>query len=915
MKIYDLRINGNYEPTIGMDFTCINCSWKVKEAYGKKQHNACILVSLDSDYTTICYKKEAKHLSSIAEPIEMNLSPCTRYFIRVQIESETGEEACADTWFETGKMQSRWQGQWITTAKEDTFHPEFRRKFSLLKNIKSARLYVSGLGLFEAFINNKKAGKDYLAPFNTDYRDGIQYCSYDVADLLSKQNELTVILGNGWYKGRLGYTGMKQVFGNQFQMIAELIVEYEDGQKEVISTDSGWEYRGSKIVWSDIYDGEFWDDLLWESVENPWKPITVADKQYSLLERYSLPLMEQEQLLVKEIIWTDKNEIVLDFGQNFAGYVVFTGDMKKGEVLKLQFGEVLQDHNFYNENYRTAKAEFVYRASGDNLLVRPHFTYYGFQYVKVEGISDINLGDFYGVVIHSSMKRTGYFKSSDELLNRLYENTVWGMKSNFVDLPTDCPQRDERLGWTGDAQIFSGAASYHMDTKAFYDKYLIDLRKDQLKNNGKVAMYLPNLQQGLCSSIWGDAATVIPTVLYKHFGDKKLLKKEYPLMRDWVEFVRSEDEKRGCKNLWDYGFHLGDWLALDGVTDQSMVGATDPYYIASVYYYGSAMMLSDAARVLEYSEDEDKYKLLAENIKNAVLYHYFTPYGKLSVDTQTAYYLALYFGLYRSKEVLIKDLKKRIKKDCYQITSGFASAPILCNVLADAGLKELAYDFLFYRGYPGWLYEVELEATTVWERWNSLLPDGHISSTGMNSLNHYAYGTVAEFLYRHIGGIQPEKPGFQEARISPKLTPYLKWAECSYDSAAGKYRVRWEIKKDGYISLYLDIPFNAEAIVELPDSGMDEFMVQSGSYEYTYKPLKDYRYIFDENSRLEQIRKNESAMKFAEKSCKSLAEMMKNGDKEVLSKSLIELSQSKFSGLPQNEMERAISQILTIKNE
>lgn len=912
MKFYDLKINGRIRP-MGISFSRIVCSWKVKNVHGKQQKNAKLEVSLDKSFQNVIYQIEGVHLNSIAQPLKMSLNPRTRYYWRVMAETDENESAVSEPeFFETGKLEEPWKAKWISTSDEDSYHPEFRKKISLRDGWDTAKLYISGVGLFEVMLNEKKVGEDCLAPFCTDYKSGVQYCTYDVTEELQRENILSVILGNGWYKGRLGYDDFCQVYGNRFQMIAELHIHYLDGTETVITSDRTWEYRGSMIVWSDIYDGECQDQLLWKEQENPWKQAVEVSGE-KLVERYSLPLKTQETIEVKQVIHTPTGETVLDFGQNFAGYVEFTGEMKYGEWLKLEFGEILQDGNFYRDNYRTAKAQFLYRSDGVKRKVCPHFTYYGFRYVKVEGICSVNAVDFHGKALYSDVERTGWFQSSDPLLNQLYNNTIWGLKSNFTDMPTDCPQRNERLGWTGDAQVFSQTASYHVDTKAFYEKYLADMRKDQIKNGGKVAMYLPNLLPGLTGSVWGDAATIIPMTLYQYYGDQELLRDEYPLMKSWVEYIHGEDVKRGEKNLWDFGFHLGDWLALDGVTETSVFGATDQHFIATVYYFHSVSLTAKAAEELGEQEDTQKYKGLSEKIREQILYHYFTPYGSLCVDTQTAYYISLYFQIYRTKEPVVEGLKKRLKKDCYQIKSGFVGAPIMCKALAEAGLVDIAYDFLFQESYPGWLYEVKMGATTIWERWNSVLPSGRISDTGMNSLNHYAYGSVAEFLYRYTAGIQELTPGYRTVRITPQPTSYLTWADCKYDSAVGVYHVRWELLDSGEIKVLAEIPFGAKALLVLPGYEKGEQELESGTYQYQYRPKQDYRIRYREESRLEQMKDDKEVLKITKEVCAGLYQMLTEGDKETLSKSLLELKNSILTGLDKEELKQAAAQILMVK--
>lgn len=502
MIIYDLKINGLVNP-VGFLYDSLICSYKVKETEGKKQLDAKIEVSAREDFQTVLYVKEGGDINSLAEPLEIELLPCTRYFYRVYVTDDAMNHAVSETaFFETAKLHEKWIGKWIGMNEGDVFHPEFYKKFSIAinKRIEKARLYISGLGLFEAYLNGEKAGNDFLAPFINDYKEAVQYCTYDVTKLLAAQNELLIYLGNGWYKGRFISTLPNK---KEFILRAEIRIEYEDGEIETVGSDESFQYRGSIFEQTDIYDGEIQNYLLWAGKENPWKPAVYKAFAIPLIERYSLPLHEMENLPVKELILTPAGERVLDFGQNFAGYVTCRPEMPKGTEMVLEFGEILQDGNFYNENYRSAKAKFVYISDGKKRNITPHFTFFGFRYVKVSGLKNIQPERFSGRAVYSEMARNGYIQTSQAKINQLYRNSLWGMKSNFLDMPTDCPQRDERLGWTGDAQVFSRTASYHMDTRAFYRKFLRDLRSDQLRNQGKIAIFLPNTVPGFTASVWG----------------------------------------------------------------------------------------------------------------------------------------------------------------------------------------------------------------------------------------------------------------------------------------------------------------------------------------------------------------------------------------------------------------------------
>lgn len=916
MLIYDVKINGMRNP-LGYRFGEPVCSWKVKDAKGKRQERVRIEVSADESFLHPVYEKEGKDLNSLAEPLDFALIPHTRYFCRVTVEDELGDRASSETvWFETAKVNEPWIGSWIGTETCDTFHPEFIKNFGVKGKVESARLYICGLGLFEAKINGKKAGDDLLAPFITDYRESVQYCTYDITQLLKEENECSVCLGNGWYKGRFGFTGDCGFFGKEFLLRAEIRIQYQDGTQETVGTDKSWRYRGSIFEETDIYDGEKQNYLLWAASDNPWKTAVVKEISLPLTERYSLPLHVMEELPVREVIHTPAGETVLDFGQNFAGYVECRTDLPRGACMTLEFGEILQDGNFYHDNYRTARSTFTYVSDGVSRTVRPYFTFYGFRYVKVSGQDNTDAKLFTGRAVYSEMERTGYIETSDVKINRLFENTLWGMKSNFLDMPTDCPQRDERLGWTGDAQVFAWTAAYHMDTRAFYRKFLRDLRLDQLQNGGKVAVFLPNTYRGVTASVWGDIATFLPAMLYQYYGDETALKEDYPLMRDWVEYIHGEDRKRGTHNLYDFGFQFGDWLALDGATPQSNYGRTDNTYVASAYYYASVNYVAKTAKILGYEEDERIYRELAGHILEAMLAEFFTPSGRLAIDTQTGYLIALKFGIYRDRQKIIDGLRKRMEADCYRIKGGFVGATMMNTVLADHGMTDLAYDFLFFEGFPGWLYEINLGATTIWERWNSVLPDGKISGTSMNSLNHYAYGSVVEFLYKHAAGIQPAAPGFKRVCISPKPDGRFRFFNCTYESAAGTYVSNWMIKEDGMLAFHIEIPFGASARVELPDKDNGVFELEAGSYDFIYRPKRDYRKIFTEKTRLEYLLADPAARQILFEELPDTKTMYEVNEIEGLSKTLLYMKrQAQFLHIPTERYDRAIGRIHALYEE
>ena len=905
MKITELRVNGIREP-LGFSLPHLSISWKTVETASKRPVRERLTVAANPDFSEVLFEKDQERLRSIGEAVELRLSPRTRYYVRAEVWGDDGDHAAGDTWFETGKMDEPWQAKWIGQKEEDAFHPLFFRAFTLPKDAVSARLYVTGLGLYEAYVNGEKAGDDLLAPFLSDYDESVQAQTYDVSDLLKAgENRLEIITGNGWYKGRLGYEGRREVYGKDFQVIAELRVTFADGSQAVIGTDESWQYQGSDFEYTDIYDGECLNRLLWKEKENVPKPVRLMPEKKTE-DRTSLPVIVKDSLPVRDILRTPAGETVLDMGQ--------TADFPAGTRVTLDHGEILQGGNFYNDNYRSARAQMIYVSDGRKERVRAHFTFFGFRYVRVTGWpGEIRKEDFLGRVVYSDLDTSIRFHSSNEKLNRLSQNAFWGQRSNFLDMPTDCPQRDERLGWTGDAQVFSPTACFQMDTRAFYRKFLSDLRIDQQKHGGAVANYLPNIG-GMPggSSVWGDIATFLPATLYEFYGDREDLEAQYPLMRDWLNWIFRQDEEHGGRRLWDFGFHFGDWLAQDGVTPQSMKGGTDDFFVASMYYYASALKTTQAARILEKPEDAETFGHLAEEIRAAILREYFSPAGRLCVDTQTAYLLCLNFSVYVDRERLIEGLKKRFQKDCYKIKGGFVGATMMCRVLAENGLEDLAAYFLFQEGFPGWLHCVNLGATTIWERWNSVLDDGTISGTGMNSLNHYSYGSVMEYVFRDLAGIRPLAPGFGRVRFAPQPSRYLQELSCAYDSVSGEYSSFWRINEDGTLTVRFRVPFGCTAEALLPGSG-ETVALTAGEYEKTYRPDTDFGQRYTMDSRLDEMKDDEEALALLQEDMPQAYEAVLKNDTELMSLPLTELQTLFFFGFNPCMMQAGTRRLFTLR--
>lgn len=926
MKITNATINGIANP-VGFIYDKLLCSWNVIDTVSKKQDLATIEVSDSREFQNILYKKEDKALKQSGETLHMDLEPRKTYYYRVTVTGEAGDKAVSDIQtFETGKMGESWEAEWISSAKSDSFHPIFIKKFGIQKKVKRARLYVTGLGLFEAYLNKKKLGEELLTPYINDYEKTIQTITFDLDDCLNEENILEISLAKGWYMGMFGLELQNENYGSRMAAIGELHLEYEDGSKDCITTDNTWNYIGSNIEDSGIYKGEIYNRLLWDEKDNKEKQVEVLfhpeqeegtknlNKSY-LTDRVSLPVLAKEEINVKKLIHTPEGETVLDMGQNFAGWMEFEADLPKGTKVVLDFGEILQEGNFYNKNYRDAKSQFVYVSNGEKEMVRPHFTYFGFRYVRITGwVGELNKEDFIGKALYSDIRRTGYIETSNAKVNRLYENTVWGLKSNFLDMPTDCPQRSERLGWTGDAQVFAPTASYHMDTRAFFRKYLKDLREEQKVLNGGVPNFVPNLgHKDDVSSVWGDVATFLPNTLFHYYDDLSEMEYFYPLMKEWVDYIDRQDSKRGRQYLFNFGFTFGDWLALDGSTPTSFKGSTDDSYIASVYYCRSVQIVKEMSKRLEKSAEASRYLKLEKCIKEAVLQEYFTPNGRLAIDTQASYVISLKFGIYIDKERVIEQFKERLKKDCNQIKCGFVGAPMLCTVLAEVGLYELAYDFLLREEFPSWLYSVNLGATTIWERWNSVMPDGTISNTGMNSLNHYAYGSVMEFVYAYVAGIRFADPGFKKAIIAPHPDARLTYVNGTYDSVNGRYICNWKIENNGEFRVHIEIPFNCEAQVELPEYKEEIMVLSKGSYDFAYKPIRDLRFPYHTKTTLSRLAKDGKAMEILGKYTPALSGIAASGDAELGATSLEQLTHMGFLPIDQDQFKVAIEEICKIQ--
>lgn len=870
MKIRKLKTNHLTNP-IGNSIEPLTLSWVVDSDKATKQKSARVEIASDAGFKNVVFDSGAKAgTDSLAYSPDFKPAKRTRYFWRVTVVADNGETATAKAFFETGKLDERWKAKWVTSPSNTENKHFLLKKTFTLDDFSEARAYCSALGIYELEVNGKAATEEVLLPGFHTYTLQMQAQTFDITKLLHKgENTIGFHVGPGWYNSQLGWAQAGK-YGETTAAICEVRVKAGNSDKLVASTDDTWVCGQSPVVKSGIYYGEDYDARLeipgWSTPEcaaGKWERAVVFKPLKGtagpLHDRFSPRILRQE-VLKPEIIHTPAGETVLDFKQNMTGWFEITNRAPAGKTWSIQVGELMQQGNFYRENLRKAEAQYTYTSNGEGVVVRPHFTFYGFRYMRLNDFpADVDPADFKAVVIHTELDRTGYIKTSHSKVNKLFSNALWGQKGNFLDVPTDCPQRDERLGWTGDAQVFSGTACFNMDCTAFYTKYLNDMMLEQKLYDGGVPYTVPAMMdwlrnlKGHSSCAWGDVATVLPWTVYTYSSDKELLRKQYPAMKEWVRHIKRQDDENGGRRLWLTGSHFADWLALDNYKNpDSAHGGTDKFYVASVYYAHSVGLTLKAAEALGEKTDAAYYSKLLGEIKEAFLNEYFTPNGRCAIDTQTAHALALHMDMVPKnfRKRIVDTLVRKIKDNDMALATGFVGTPVLCRALSENGHSDLAYELLLREKFPSWLNEVNLGATTIWERWNSVLADGTISGTGMNSMNHYAYGSIVEWMYRNLCGLRPREdaPGFRKVEIKPDFPRSFKNVEMKYDSPAGTYEISWKLVKNR-VEFNFTIPFNAEAKVTLPgapkklkvggkDVNPSGFTLKSGQYKVAYTLAK-----------------------------------------------------------------------------
>jgi alpha-L-rhamnosidase len=842
-----------FQSPIGLDNPHPNFSWVIQtKEYNLNQTHYQIFVATDKVFSKKSVVWDSGKIAADESVYNKYngkpLSFDTRYYWTVKVwhnQSSRPVQSKISSWT-TGLMKTKdWGSRWISVQNEDNTKvnsksPYFKNDFTVSKKVQSAHLYITSKGMYEAYINGNRVGDLFLTPGWTSYDNRIQYQAYDVTSMIGNENALGVVIGKGWYHGTfMGREPNNDNYkGVLYSFITELVLTYEDGTKESILDDSQWKYTHGAILDAEIYDGEKYNANLiaanWSTFGTPLANAKSAahDTYDGLLIATTNEMIKRHEVIKPQaLITTPSGDKVIDFGQNLVGWVEFTSDGKKDDVVRLQHAEILYQDEFYIENLRGADQLNTFVLNGDpNHLYRPHFTFQGFRYVKVEGMESIDLDKINAVALYSDMKKSGSFSSSDPLINQLQSNIEWGQKGNFLDVPTDCPQRDERLGWTGDAQAFFSTAGFLRDVKNFFDKWMVDLAYDQY-DNGLVPSVIPDVLDNKRprnggSAGWADVVTIISWNSYLIYGDKEQLALRYESMKKWVDYMTDQSNN----GLYKGGDHYGDWLFFSRPNDPPGRSAvSNKLMIAQAFYQYSTELLIKAAEVLNKKDDVSHYQNIWKVANQAFHDEYVTQNGMIMGDTQTAYVLSLKFGLLseKNRKIAFDRLVENVERYGH-LTTGFLGTPYLCEVLSSNGRADLAIKLLLRKTYPSWLYPVTMGATTIWERWNGIRSDGSLASAGMNSYNHYAYGAIGEWMYNNLMGLRINEkfPGYKRYTIAPIFDENFENISGSFDSNYGEIKVAWS-RKNGNLNLSIEIPANTSSDVILQKDGAGSWILDN----------------------------------------------------------------------------------------
>ena len=833
MRLYDLRTEYRVNP-IGLTAKTPRFSWKIESQEKDTLQTAYEIHVTDEKGKLVWNSGKRASDQSVLIPYEGEaLASETLYTVQVSVADNHGNTESVEGTFETGIFNNtEFKAQMITSdfPEEETACPVFGKTFVLDKKVKKARLYATAYGVYEVTLNGQTVGDYRMAPGWTSYHNRLQYQIYDVTEMLVADNKIEITVGNGWYKGILGFYCQPNQYGTQVGAFAELHVEYEDGSKDVIATDETWSVKTGEIRYSEIYMGEMIDTDAPEIAGG--KAVVKKFDKAVLTAQENEPVRITERISGKELIVTPKGERLVDFGQIVTGVVELHVKGEKGQKIVIRHAEVLdKDGNFYPETLRQAKSIDTFICNGEEQIFRPHFTFHGFRYICVEGMEEFTADQFVACVTHSDMEKTGDFNCSNQKINQLQSNITWSQRDNFLDIPTDCPQRDERLGWTGDAQVFSWTAAFNRNTALFYTKWMRDVAAESSLEKG-VPHVVPDILGQYSSSAWSDVAVIVPWVVYQIYGDKGILEENWKCMHEWVDYIKNNCGENG---LWQTGFQYGDWLALDKEESADRTGATDKYMIANAYYLYVTELVKKTAEVLGKADEATKYAELYKTTLDAFQREYYTETGRIVSETQTGAILSLYFNLAREKDRkrILNTLLTNIANHKNHLATGFVGTPYICHTLSENGEHEMAATLFMKEDYPSWLYAVNMGATTIWERWNSIKPDGTFDESGMNSLNHYAYGSVGDWMYRKVAGLSQLEPGYKKFQVKPMFVKGIEEWGTEFESVYGKIVAKTSCK-NGKIHVHVEVPANTTAVIILPEK--EEVQeVGSGIYDYEYE--------------------------------------------------------------------------------
>ncbi len=797
-------------------------------------------VAYEIEVDAACHRVESPESVLVPWPAAP-LQSRDRRTVRVRV---SGADGGTSPWstpaaVEAGLLRpADWTARMITPAADPA--PLVRKQFRLDGAVASARLYMTAHGLGRASINGQPVSDDAFAPGWTSYHHRLRYQTYDVTRLVRDgANVIGTQLADGWFRGRLTFAKSKRdVYGDKLGLLAQLIVVLADGRTVVIGTDGSWRSSTGPVISADLYEGEHYDARReqpgWSAPgfdDSAWLPCSVTDfDANALVAPDGPPVRPVAEVPVSEVLTSPSGRTLLDFGQNLVGALRIRVSGPSGTVVRLRHAEVLEHGELAVRPLRTAAATDSYTLRGDHSGEEwePRFTFHGFRYAEVTGWpGELRPDDITAVVQHSDLERTGWFECSDPLLTKLHDNVVWGMRGNFLDVPTDCPQRDERLGWTGDIQVFTPTAAYLYDCAGFLTSWLKDLAADQTPA-GVVPLFVPRVDlngpfgEPIPQAGWGDAAVLVPWALYQRFGDVEVLRRQYPSMCAWVDGLTAT---LGAGTLFDHpSFQLGDWLDPAAPPGNPAAGATDPILVATAYRVRAAQVLSGIAGILGQEADSAKYAELADSVRQAFHDEYVTPNGRVTSDSQTGYALALEFSLLpdeNQRAHAAARLVQVVRMQAHKIATGFLGTPLICDALTSAGAIDDAYQLLLQQDCPSWLYPVTMGATTVWERWDSMLPDGSINPGEMTSFNHYALGAVADWMHRVLGGLAPGAPGYRVLDVAPQPGGGIDWARTTHLTPYGRAEVSW--RRDGQkLTVDVVVPPGTTAVITLPGAAPTE---------------------------------------------------------------------------------------------